>query len=179
MGDEERDDIIEEEEESTAGEPSRPSFAIGKSKILRILLFIAGGILFIVLVIGISYWVSRAVQESEYERRQDIVAAPPPGPLQVYEMPEFSTTTADVDPYFVSMKISLGYDPSVELQNELIKRRDQMQHIINILLRGKRAENLKTVEDAIALAEEIKAHINMVLVSGKIKEVYFREFVVN
>lgn len=176
MGDEERDEMIEEEE---SGESPGPSFSIGKSKILRILLFVAGGILFLVLVVGISYWVAKSVQESSYERRQDIIAAPPPPPLNVFEMPELSMTTADEDPHFIKLQISLGYEPHLELQNELIKRRDQMQHIVNILLQGKRAENLRTVEDTVALAEEIKAHINMVLVSGQIKEVYFREFVVN
>ncbi len=32
---------------------------------------------------------------------------------------------------------------------------------------------------AVNLAEEIKAHINMILIKGKIKEVYFQEFVLN
>ena len=43
----------------------------------------------------------------------------------------------------------------------------------------KKYEDLDSVSDAVALAEEIKAHINVILISGKIKEVYFKELVVN
>lgn len=177
MGDEERDDLIDEEEEG--GKPSEPQSSAGKSKLLRILLFVAGGILFIVIVLGISYWVAKSVQESGYQKRQDIIAAPPPDPLNTYELPDISKTTSDEEPHFVKLKLSLAYEPNAELQNELVRRKDQILHIVNILLQGKKYEELKTVEDSIALAEEIKAHINMILVSGKIKEVYFKDYIVN
>ena len=36
---------------------------------------------------------------------------------------------------------------------------------------------LDSVSDSVTLAEEIKAHINIRLIAGKIKEVYFKEFV--
>jgi flagellar FliL protein len=176
MGDEERDDLMDEEEGAASSEPQPGP---GRSKIVRILLFVAGGILFIVLVVGISYWVSKSVQESSYEKRQDIIAAPPPPPLNTYELPDFSTTTADAEPHFIKMKIALAYEPNLELQNELIKRRDQIQHVINILLRSKHYEELRTIEDTVSLSEEIKAHINMNLISGKIKEIYFKELLVN
>jgi len=77
------------------------------------------------------------------------------------------------------MKVSLAYEHSVELNSELVKRRDQIQHIVNIILQGKKYEDMDSVSDAVALAEEIKAHINVVLISGKVTEVYFKEFVVN
>jgi len=176
MGDEERDDMIEEVETGGAEEPAGSTET---SKIVKILLYVAGGILLIVLVTGISFLVSKNVQESSYERSQDIVAAPPPPPLHTYELPDFSKTTADAEPHFVKMKISLGYEMSVELNNELVRRKDEIQHIVNILLQGKKYEDLNSVSDAVELAEEIKAHINIRLISGKIKEVYFKELVVN
>ena len=77
------------------------------------------------------------------------------------------------------MQISLAYEMSVELNNELVRRKDEIQHIINVLLQGKRYDELNSVSDAVELAEEIKAHINVRLISGKIKEVYFKELVVN
>lgn len=177
MGDEERDDLIEEEEDE--GVEEAPPSGVEASKIVKILLYIAGGILLIVLVTGISYLVSKNVQESSYEKRQDIVAAPPPPPLSSFELQDFSKTTADAEPHFLKMKISLGYEQSVALNNELLKRKDQIRHIINIILQGKKYEDLDSVSDAVALAEEIKAHINVILISGKIKEVYFKELVVN
>ena len=54
-----------------------------------------------------------------------------------------------------------------------------IQHIINIILQGKKYEDLNTVSDTVALAEEIKAHVNVILITGKVKEVYFKELVVN
>jgi len=175
MGDDERDDIIEEE----GAAPEEPAGSGATSKIVKILLYVAGGILLIVLVTGISYLVSKNVQESNYEKSQDIVAAPPPPPLNTYELPSFSKTTADPEPHFIKMQISLAYEMNVELNNELVNRKDEIQHIINILLQGKKYEDLSSVSDAVELAEEIKAHINVRLISGKIKEVYFKEFVVN
>ena len=178
MGDEERDDIVEEEEGGAAGAAEAPGGG-GLSKIIKILLYVAGGILLIVVVTGISYVVAKKVQESEYERSQDIVAAPPPPPLTTYELPAFSKTTADAEPHFVKMTISLGYETNLEMGAELVSRKDEIQHIVNILLQGKRYEELNSVTGAVALAEEIKAHINVRMAKGKIKEVYFKEFLVN
>ncbi len=177
MGEDEKDEIIEEEEEA----PKEPEAGrrFEASKIVKILLYVAGGILLVVLVTGISYLVAKYVQESGYQKRQDIVAAPPPPPLASFELPDFSKTTADTEPHFIKMKIALAYETNVELNNELVQRRDQIQHVINIILQGKKYEDLDTVSDSVALAEEIKAHVNVILISGKVKEVYFKELVVN
>jgi len=177
MGDEEREDIIEEEEEGGKAEeaPSKPL----TGKIVKILLYVAGGILLIVLVIGISYIVAKNVQESSYERRQDIIAAPPPPPLDIYELGDISRTTADAEPHFLKVKIALAYEKDVTLNSELISRKSQILHIVNILLQSKKYEDLNSVSGAIELAEEIKAHVNVVLIAGKVKEVYFQEMVLN
>jgi len=174
MGDDERD-IMEEEEggqESTGG-------SSGSSKIVKILLYVAGGIILVVLMIAISVIVSKSVTESKYQRDQDIIAAPPPEPLAVYEVPSFSKSTADAEPRFIKLTISLGYIPDPILNSELVNRKSEIQHIVNIILQGKFFEDLNTVEKTITLSEEIKAHINMRLINGKIKEVYFIEFVIN
>ena len=97
MGDDERD-IVEEEEKG-----QEPSGSTGTSKIVKILLYVAGGIIIIVLMIGISFLVSKSVQESKYQKSQDIIAAPPPEPLAIYELPAFSKTTADAEPHFIKM----------------------------------------------------------------------------
>jgi flagellar basal body-associated protein FliL len=173
MGDDERD-IVEDE-----ARPAEPEGSSATSKIVKILLYVAGAIIVVVLMIGISYLVARNVQESMYEKSQDIIAAPPPEPLAVYELPPFAKATADEEPHFLKLTLSLGYDASPELNNELIRRKDEMQHIINILLQGKKFEDLDSVSDSVTLSEEIKAHINIRLIAGKVKEVYFKEFVLN
>ncbi len=176
MGDEERDDLMEDEESGAGPEPSGSAET---SKIVKILLYVAGGILLLVMTTGVSFLVAKKVQESSYEKSQDIVAAPPPPPMHTYELPAFSKTTADAEPHFIKMQISLAYEMSVELNNELVRRKDEIQHIVNVLLQGKKYEELNSVSDAVELAEEIKAHINVRLITGKIKEVYFKELVVN
>lgn len=173
MGDEERD-VMEDEAQSRGTEESADT-----SKIVKILLYVAGGIILVVLMIGISFLVAKNVQESRYEKNQDIIAAPPPAPLATYELPAFSKTTSDAEPHFIKLQISLAYETSPDLNNELIRRRDEIQHIVNILLQGKTFEELNTVSGALTLGEEIKAHINIRLISGKIKEIYFKEFVIN
>lgn len=173
MGDDERD-IVEEE-----GQGQEPAGSSGTSKIVKILLYVAGGVIIIFLMLGISYLVSKSVQESKYQKSQDIIAAPPPEPLAVYALPSFSKTTADAEPHFVKMTISLGYVADPMLNTELVSRKDEIQHIVNIILQGKTYEELNSVTGAITLAEEIKAHINIRLIAGKIKEIYYVEFVVN
>jgi len=171
------DDLNEETEEGEAA-PEEKSQS-GASKIVKILLYVVGGILLIFLIVGISFLVSRYVQERSYQKEQDIVVAPPPPPLSHFSLPDFAIATKDAEPHFAKISIALAYEDSVELNTELVKRTVQMQHLINIILRGKRFEDLDSVEDTIGLAEEIKAHLNVILISGKIKEVYFKEFVVN
>jgi len=128
---------------------------------------------------GISYLVSRSVQESKYAQSNDIISAPPPEPLATYDLPSFSKTTSDAEPHFIKMTISLAYNPDPALNSELEDKKDDFQHIINLLVQGKTYEELNSTSGSITLAEEIKAHINMMLISGKIKEIYFKEFVVN
>ncbi len=173
MGDDERD-VVEEEEKG-----QEPAGNTGTSKIVKILLYAAGGVIIVFLMLGISYLVSKSVQESKYQKSQDIIAAPPPEPLAVYALPTFSKTTADAEPHFVKMTISLGYVTDPILSAELVNRKDEIQHIVNIILQGKTYEELNSVTGAITLAEEIKAHINIRLIAGKIKEIYYVEFVVN
>lgn len=178
MGDEEKLDDMEDEG-GGGSESSSSGSTGGLSKIIKILLYVVGGILVVLLVIGISYLVSKYVQEKAYQREQDIVVAPPPPPLASYDLPAFSATTNDPEPHFVKMTIALGYEFNADISQEIIQRTPQMQHQINLILRGKSYEDLDSIEDSIMLAEDIKAHLNSVLISGKIKEIYFKEFIVN
>ncbi len=176
MGDEERIDELEEEEGAAEAQPAGTT---DTSKIIKILLFAVGGILVVFLVFGISYLVSKYVQEKQFQRSEDIVVAPPPAPLSHFDLPSFAITTRDEEPHFAKITLSLGYEDNVELNTELVRRTVQMQHLVNIILKGKRYNDLNSVEDTIELSEDIKSHINAILITGKIKDIYFREFVVN
>lgn len=177
MGEDERLDVdIEEEEETGAAEEP---VSTSPSKIIKILFYVVGAILLLFIVIGISFLVAKHVQEQKYEREQAVVIAPPPPPLAHFDIPSFSVTTKDVEPHFAKITVSLGYKASVELNSELVSRTPQIQHIINVLLSSKSYEDLDSVEDKINLQEELKALINKILIYGKIKEIYFREIVIN
>jgi flagellar basal body-associated protein FliL len=173
MGDDERD-VIEDEEKGP-----QPEGSTGTSRIVKILLYVAGGVIFVVLMVGISFLVARSVQESKYQKSQDIISAPPPEPLAVYELPAFTSTTVDAEPHFIKMQISLGYSMDPMLNTELVNRKNEIQHIVNMLLGGKSYEDLNSTSGKITLGEEIKSHINMRLINGKIKEIFFIEFLVN
>lgn len=175
MGDDDRD-LVEEEGKGGEGEVVGTT---GANKIVKILLYVAGGIVLVVLMIGISFLVSSRVQESRYEKSQDIIAAPPPEPLATYELPAFSKATADAEPHFIKMTISLAYEASPVMSAELGNRKDEIQHIVNMLLQGKTIDELDEKSDMIELSEEIEAHINLRLINGKIKEVYFKEYLIN
>lgn len=183
MGDEEKIEELEGEEGAGEGEGKAAKAETGggfaASRIVKILVYVVGGVLSIFLMIGISYLVSKYVQERSYEKEQDIVVAPPPPPLAHFDLPVFQTTTSDEDPHFAKITVSLGFEENPELLGEFIARTVQMQHVVNILLRGKKFEELDSVEDSVGLSEEIKAHINVLLIAGKVKEVYFKEFVIN
>ncbi|HPS58765.1 MAG TPA: flagellar basal body-associated FliL family protein [Spirochaetota bacterium] len=133
----------------------------------------------LIILMFVSYIVTGNHLKNMYEQSQDIIAAPPLEPLATYELPPFAKATSDEEPHFLKLTLSLGYYASPELTNELIRRKDEMQHIINILLRGKRYKDLDSVSDSVTLSEEIKTHINIRLTTGKVKEIYFKEFVLN
>jgi flagellar basal body-associated protein FliL len=179
MGEEDRvvDEVEEEEGAAAKAEEAKPRADV--SKIIKILLYVVGAVLLVFLMIGISYLVTKYMQEKKYEREQDIVVAPPPPPLAHFDLPAFSSTTKDTEPHFAKITVSLGYEANPEMNQELVQRTVQLQHIINIILRSKSYEDMDTVEDIINLSEEIKAHVNVILIAGKINEVYFKEFVVN
>ncbi|MDY6967365.1 MAG: flagellar basal body-associated FliL family protein [Spirochaetota bacterium] len=179
MGDEERDDIVEISDEDESVEVTEAVADKSTSKIIKILFYGIGVVVLLFLVVGISYLVTKNVQEKKYEMEEAIVVAPPPPPLAHFDIPSFSVTTRDSEPHFAKVTVSLGYEDNMQLNMEFVRRTVQIQHIINIILSGKSYEDLDSVEDKINLAEEIKAHINALLIAGKVKEVYFREIVVN
>lgn len=178
MGDDEKavDDEIEEEEAPATEEES---VSTSPSKIIKILFYVVGAVIGFFIIVGISYFVTKTVQEQRYKKEQAIVIAPPPPPLSHYDLPTFSVTTKDAEPHFAKITLSLGYEDSIELNAELVKRTPQIQHIINVMMSGKEFSDLDSVEDKINLADEIKSHINAILVDGKVKEIYFREIVIN
>ncbi len=178
MGDEEKIDDIEEEEGS-GGAAAAPAKSVNASKIIKILIWIVAAVVGFIVVVIVSYQVAKYVQNKSYQQAQDVIVAPPPPPLANFAIDPFTVTTNDEEPHFAKITLSLGYEDNIALNTELVQRKTQIRHLINIILRGKRFEDIDSIEDTISLSEEIKAQVNVILISGKVKEVYFTEFVVN
>lgn len=154
----------------------------GRNKLITILFWVAGGAVALVLMVLISYLIAKKVKTDAYREEQNIVIAPAPPPLGTFRFQkEFRVNTADTDEsHFVQLTLSFGYDMNnKQLETELIQRTAQMMHIINIILGGKKKEDIITPMQKLNLAEEIKSQINMIFSKGKIEEVYFEELIVS
>ena len=172
------EELLDTEEENLIDEGSSE----GSSKLISILLWVAGGLGAIILMIIISYFMAKKVKTDAYQEEQNVVIAPAPPPLATFKFSkEFRVNTADVDePHFIQMSLAFGYDINNKLlESELIQRQVQMKHIVNIILGGKKKEDITTTLQKLNLAEEIKSQMNIILSEGKVEEVYFEELVVS
>jgi len=174
------DDIMndEQDEDLLAGAP----ISTGRSKLIMILMWVAGAIVAILLMVLISYLIAKKVKSDAYREEQNIVIAPAPPPLATFRFQkEFRVSTADIDEsHFIQLTLSFGYETdNKKLEMELSQRTAQMMHIINIILGGKKKSDLLTPIQKLNLAEEIKSQINMIFSDGKIDEVYFEELIVS
>ncbi|MBF0627708.1 MAG: flagellar basal body-associated FliL family protein [Magnetococcales bacterium] len=64
------------------------------------------------------------------------------------------------------------------LEQELERRKPQLQDVILALLTSKSSRELQALEGKFRLREELLARINALLVNGSITRVYFTEFVI-
>lgn len=173
------DNEIDEEE---GGLPEGSAAGIGTSPIIKWLLYIAGAIFGIIIVAVISMFVAQRTATSVFKEQKNIALVKAPPPLDTFVIDdEFRINTADIgESHFVKMKLVFGIESGQPaLAQELGSRKAQMQNLINLIISRKTKDELKTITQQLDLREEIKAHINHILTNGKIKEVYFTEFIVN
>lgn len=177
MADEE--DIIEDDD---AGEGFEPSASSGLNKIVKILIYVALGIVGALLMGVISYAVARHAASQQYKEKATIAVVKPPPPTENFNFSDdFRVNTADQgEPHFVKLRLSLGFEPgNPALSAEISQRTPRLRNIINLILMGKSKDELATVQQRLDLQEEIKASINHILADGKITDVFFLEFIVN
>ena len=75
----------------------------------------------------------------------------------------------------MTMDLELG---NPELQTEITKRMPQIRDSILMILPSKRFDEISSVEGKTALRDEILEKLNSLLTTGKITNIYFKEFVV-
>jgi len=66
-----------------------------------------------------------------------------------------------------------------KVEEEIEKRKPQIRDIIIILLSSKTYDQVTTREGKESLRDEVRETVNSFLVKGKIKKVYFTDFIVN
>jgi len=76
----------------------------------------------------------------------------------------------------INMELELD---GTKVQEELEKRKPQIRDIIITLLSSKNYEQVSSKEGKDALREEIRDTVNSFLTKGRIKHVYFTEFILN
>jgi flagellar basal body-associated protein FliL len=99
---------------------------------------------------------------AEQKDGENFIIAPPPPSLAQFNLPSFAAGTNDSDPNFINLSVSLGCEKSMGLGAELKKKPPLLQHIINVLLSGKKIKEIDAAEKTINLSEEIKTHINAI-----------------
>lgn len=143
---------------------------------LKLILMI--GLPLIMLQTGLAYFIiSKAVHVPAAEEGAD-------EPEEVPETPGMLHTIADVivNPAgtggvrFVNLTIGMEYtDP--ELEQELIEKEVQLRDALINILSGKTIDELDSPEDKELLRQEILEQCNARLKGGKLRRVYFSNFV--
>ncbi len=179
MSDEELDlgEVGGEEEEPEGG---RRGGGLLAGLLTKLLLWGAVGLGFIILgvtttvitlnVVGRGRTQAPAPQSAEYQGR--------PEPLMYYDNIEaIRGVTADENPAVFSVRVSIGYVFDNDVNKELIDRQREIQNIILLYISTKKKREL-VPENYARVQEELKDQINRVMATGKIRQVVFREFVV-
>ena len=78
---------------------------------------------------------------------------------------------------YLKTKIDIEYTRA-ELAEELKQRLPQLRDVILLLLSNKSLDEIQGVEGKIALRRELILRINQVLQGGKIRNLYFTQFVI-
>ena len=136
------------------------------------------------LLVGLAggYFIGSSITESEESEKSKL------GPeIQIMKEPDIGQMF-QLEPFVVNLNEPRGnryLKTTIQLemegdtlQSELERRQAQMRDIILALLTSKTTKELQQLEGKFHLREELLSRLNQLLVSGKIKRVYFTEFVI-
>ncbi len=158
----------EENKESESSSPKKSRSLLFKVGLPLLLGFVVVGVL---LFFGEETWafVKGVFEEETYEGQY---------PYE-YELDEFTTNPAEPrGGHYMKLEIVLAFEEG-DLEDELDERYNERRDRINAVLRSKSVEELQDPDNGQSmLKEEIRRELNALLTSGEIKEVYFREFII-
>ncbi len=176
------DNIVEkvvDDENGDSGGTAKKRSRVG-SIIVKALVYIAIALVFLIMMVVISYWTNRVLDSGDRNTQRtqisnEFIAS---NPIYTYydQIPDLRTRTADASPRSVTVKIELGYDGETfgNLSEELTRRKPQLTDFFRRYFSSHTAWELNsTNEDRIK--EELKMMINELLQNGKIEEVVFTD----
>jgi flagellar basal body-associated protein FliL len=152
-------------------------------KIARILMFVAIGIVAVLISITVSFLTYRFMDKGNRTRQFPVISEEYETEVPEYQKWTFltdegydlRTQTADADPYTVSARITLGYDGMKykNLMDELTKKNDALMDTIRFYFSQKTKTQLK---DELAVKTELLNRINSLLSTGEIEQIWFLQY---
>ncbi|MDI6785950.1 MAG: flagellar basal body-associated FliL family protein [bacterium] len=167
-----------EEEKEEGEEKAKKSKGMPK-----MLIFVAGGIVVLIIAVVISYMVAKSVKapkiEFGVERAEE--KPPPPKPLEIGNIGEeeiIARLADEEEPHLAKVsEIYLAFDKKatklgLELNNPA--RKFQIRDIFNAVLMSQKSADLITEEGRNELKRELINKINAILLDGQIKDIYMQ-----
>lgn len=185
MAEERLEEDEEKEEKDSAGAQNYDEVGgKGLSKgLIKILMFIAAGLVGIILMVVVSNIVFNMRNKGETKQEEVTWApgvTPKKSPYQTLKIDPFKLSLNDptgTNTVFLMFEMAIGYEKNnIKLQTELSDRKFEMRDKILTLLASKTYEDLNTPDKVQTLKKEIKNQINTLLLNGLIEEIYIIEF---
>jgi len=169
---------IPEEEEGKPLKKGRP----GIFTVKNIVILVAGvAIASVLAILTVGNYIAPSI-----ERGASSGQAQPPEPNDTARLDDLAFFK--LDPLIVNpagsdgeryLKAAVTFEMyDAEIQQELDKRLPQIKNQVNNVLSSKTVAQLQTIEDREKLRREILKRVNGMLVSGRISNVYFEEYVI-
>lgn len=162
----------------------------GKKKLpLWLIILIASQVVLVVVAIVVFKMLSSSHSEEETKSAEETHAEQKVSPEKVTDPKSLMGPQYKLEPFIVNLiddgrgQRYLKLEAQFELEDDAVKaelesRLSQIRDELLILLSSKRQSDIETTDGKRILKDEIFTRVNKVLVTGRIKRVYFTEFVI-
>ena len=175
-----------EQNATTQTEASRPSAPAGQKPTLFILLAVVN--LLVVLGVGIMIYLGKK-KEASHPGIDDVIRGEAEAQKKEEMGSDFVGKLVPLETFLVNvagsrgrklLKINMELEvDGDEVQTEIEKLKPKLRDIIIITLSSKTYAEISTREGKENMRDEIRDQVNLFLTKGKIKRVYFTEFIFN
>ncbi len=152
------------------------------SRLIKILMFVAIGIVAILMMIIVNR-IMKSIDGGKKEQTEILWApgvTPKKKPFQSLHLNPFKLNLNDPtgsNPVFIKIELALAYEQNnIKLQTELLSRKFEIRDKIITLISSKTYEDINTPDKIQDLKKEIKNQTNELLINGLIEDVYIIEY---